>query len=886
MTAWRKQLRFWRSDVREDVDAELGFHFEMRVRDLVAAGWSEAAAREEAARRFGSLAAVREACISIDTRRRERVRRREVLGNVRQDIRFALRSLLKSPVFTLMAVLCVGLGVGVTSTILSAVNAIMVRPLPYAEADDLAAVYAWRPRTDEHGVNISWPDYVSWRNDSRSFAQLGMYTRQAFAFSGEGEPERVDGARVTANLFPLLGVPPLLGAGFTAQSEQPNGPRVVLISHALWQRRFGGQPDVVNRTITLDGHPTQVVGVMPPGFAFPDRGQAWIPLVVEESGLRRGNRFYSGAIGRLKPGVSLEETQQDLDVISARLAAEYPNDNGEWRAEAVSLRDDLVGDLRQPLLVFLGAVACVLLIVCANVANLMLTRGAAREREVAVRAAIGAGRGRLVRQLVTESLVLASLGGIVGLGVAALGVKLYAQAVPDGLPWYVTLRLDGVTLLITLGLSILTGVLFGIVPAFRSSSVSLSGALRDGTASAGEGRRRSRLRSSLVVAEVTLSVVLMIGAGLLLRSYAVLQGTNLGFDRKQVLSFRMALPRNKYDSDEARRNFYASLFERIKALPGVQTVGSAQGIPQSGWNVQADISVEGRPAPPRGQELEVHYQVVAPDFFAAIGVPLIRGRWLGPQDRDTLNPVVVINETMARRAFPDEDPLGRRIKIGAASGDDPWTTIVGVIGDFRHYRLPEPMGPAMYYAYNQYPQYTQTVVVRSGETAGDPAALTPGIRAILRQLDPDVPAYQWQTLEEAVDRALWRQRLQGQVIGLFAALAMILATIGIYGVISYSVAQRTREVGVRVALGATASQVMGLVLRQGVALVVIGVGLGLLAALGASRLLTRFLYGVAATDLITFVGVPLVLAAVAIMASWLPARRAARIDPLVAMRVD
>lgn len=884
MTTWRKQLRFWRSDVREDVDDEIGFHFEMRVRDLVAAGWTEAAAREEASRRFGELPAVRDACIAIDTRRREQVRRREIWGDMLQDIRFAIRNLLKSPGFTLLAVLCVGLGVGVTSTILSAVNAILVRPLPYPHAEELAAVYSWLPKTDEHGINISRPDYVSWRDDNRSFAQLGMYTREAYAFSGEGEPERVDGARVTANLFPLLGVNPLIGTGFTSEEEQANGPRVVLLSYSLWQRRFGGKPDIVNRTITLNGYPTQVVGVMPPGFGFPDRGQAWTPMVIEQAGLSRANRFYSGSIGRLKPGVTLQEAQQDLDVIAVRLEKAYPNDNTDWRTEAISFRQDLVGDLRRPLLIFLGAVACVLLIVCANVANLMLTRGAGREREIAVRAAIGAARGRLVRQLVTESLVLAALGGVVGLGVAALGVKLYGQAVPDGLPWYITLRLDGVTLLATLGLSALTGVLFGIVPAFRSTDVSLTGALRDGTAGAGEGRRRSRLRGSLVVAEVTLSVVLMIGAGLLLRSYSALQGTNLGFDRNQVLSFRLALPRTKYASQDQRRTFYSSLFERIGALPGVEKVGSGQGIPQSGWDVQAWISVEGQPARPRGQELDTHYQTISSDFLASIGVPVLKGRGILPSDRDTANLVVVINETLARKAFGAEDPLGKRIHIGDATSNDPWATIVGVVRDFRHYRLPQPMGPAMYYSYNQLPTFAQTVVVRTN--GSDPIGLVPGIRSILRQLDSDLPAYQWQTLEQAVDRALWRERLQGQVIGLFAALAMVLASIGIYGVISYAVAQRTREVGVRVALGATRSQVVGLVLRQGIALVGAGVVLGLIIALVATRLLTKLLYGIAPTDLVTFAGVPVVLGAVALLASWLPARRASRIDPLVAMRSD
>ena len=883
---WRKQLRFWRSTVSEDVDDEIRFHFEMRVRDLIAAGRTEAAAREEALQRFGEFTAVRDACIAIDTRRRERVERREVLGNMKQDLRFAFRTLLKNPGFTVMAVLCIGLGVGVTSTILSAVNAILIRPLPYPEPEELVAVYSWAPATGERGVNISHPDYLSWRDDNRTFAQLGMWTWDVLAFSGDGEPERLDGATVTANLFPLLGVQPALGRGFTPEDQQPNGARVILLSHALWRRRYGGQRDVVGSTITVDGFPTQVIGVMPAGFAFPDRGNAWTPLVVDQVGQSRANRFYAGAMGRLKPGVTVEQARQDLDLISARLEKEYEKDNAGWRAETVPLREDLVGEMRRPLLIFLSAVGCVLLIVCANVANLMLTRGAGRQREIAVRAAIGADRGRLVRQLLTESLVLAALGGVVGLGIAAVGIRLYGLAVPSGLPWYISLKLDGTTLLATLGLSALTGVLFGVVPAFRSTAVNLTGALRDGTAGAGEGRGKHRLRSTLVVAEVALSVVLMIGAGLLLRSYAALQATTLGFDRAQVLSFRLSLPQLKYDSPDKRRNFYASLFDRIKTIPGVETAGAAQGIPFSGWNVKAYLSIEGQSPRTRGEELDAHYQRITPDYFAALGIPILKGRGLAATDRDTVNRVVVINETLARQAFPGQDPIGQRIMRGGPDDPEPWFTVIGVARDFRHYQLPQPMGPAMYLAFNEAPGYTMTVVVRTAESVSDPMTLAPRMLGILKELDSEIPAYEVQTLEQAMDRSLWRERLQGQVIGLFAALGMILAAIGIYGVISYGVAQRTREVGVRMALGASRSQVVGLVLRQGMLLVGIGLVLGLITAFGATRALTRLLYDVGATDLLTFAGVPLVLGIVALLASWLPARRASRVDPLIAMRSD
>jgi putative ABC transport system permease protein len=883
---WRRYLRFWQSDIREDVDAELRFHLEMHERDLRAAGRSHGLAREEAERRFGELHAVRDACIAIDTRRRERVRRREVMGDMWQDLRFALRTLRKSPGFTLVAVLCIGLGVGVTTTILSAVHGILIRPLPYPKADELVAVYARITRGTERegGINISYEDYVSWRDGNRTFARLGMYTWNALAFSGEGEPERVDGATVTASLFPLLGIAPILGRGFLPEEEHTGRDRVVLLGYGLWQRRFGGDRGIVGRSIQVGGAPTQVIGVMPSGFAFPDRGEAWIPMAVEEYAQGRGNRGYAGAIGRLRPGVSVDQAQQDLDVLSKRLQQEFPRDNFGWDAEVLSLRQDLVGDLRRPLLVFLGGVGFLLLIVCANVANLMLTRGAGRQREIGVRVAIGAGRGRLVRQLLTESLVLAGAGGLLGLALAVWGIRLFGLAIPNGLPWYIPLRLDGATLAITLALSGLTGILFGLIPAFRSTDIDLTGALREGTGGSGEGRRRTRLRGTLVVLEVALSLVLMIGAGLLLKSYRALTRTDLGFDPKRVLTFRITLPEAKYPSAEQRRVFYSQLLERLSALPGVERVGSASGIPFSGWNVQAGMSVEGHPEHPQGQELDVHYQTITPGYFETLGIPIVAGRGLALTDRDTANRVGVINETLARQEFGGEDPIGKRIKIGRLSDQDPWVTIVGVARDFRHYRLPQPMGPAIYYSWYQWAGWTRTVTLRT--QGRNPLDQVPAVARVLKTMDPDLPLYQVQSLEQAVDRSLWRQRMQGQVLGLFAVLALVLASVGIYGVVSYAVAQRTHELGVRMALGASRRQVVGMVVRQGALLAGIGVAAGLAGAFALTRVLATLLFGVRVTDVTVFVGIPVLLGVVAVAASWLPALRAARIDPLVAMRSE
>jgi predicted permease len=880
---WRRALRFWRPDVGQDVDEELRFHLEMHQRELAERGRSPGEARQEAERRFGELGRIREECVAIDNRQRQRAERRETMGDLWQDLRFAGRTLRKSPGFTLLAILCIGLGVGVTSTIVSAVHAILIRPLPYERPDQLVAVYARQRARDEHGVNISYPDYVSWRDDSRSFAALGMWTWYALAFSGEGEPERVEGAAVTANLFPLLGVRPILGRHFLPGEEVRGQHRVVLLSHGLWLRRFGGDSGVVARTITVDGYPHVVVGVMPPDFAFPDRGEAWVPFAPDLARESRGNRGYAGALGRLRPDVDLEAAQRDLDLISVKLQREFSQDNFGWDAEVIPLRDDLVGDLRLPLLVFLGAVACVLLIVCANVANLTLTRGTGRQREIAVRIALGAGRGRVVRQLLTESFVLAVAGGLVGVVLAAFGVRVFALAVPDGLPWYISLRLDASVVLFTFLLAAVTGMLVGLVPAFRSTDLRPASGLREGTGGSGDGRPRTRLRAALVVAEVALSLMLMVGAALLLRSYRALSTIDLGFQARGVLSFRIALPRSRYPEPERRSAFYTELFARLATLPGVEAVGSAQGIPMVGWNVQAQFSVEGRPERRQGDELVAHYQYITPGYFSAIGVATVAGRSLTAADRDSLNPVGVINESLARAEFSGSDPVGRRIKFGSQASEERWITIVGVIPDFRHYRLPEPMGPAIYLPFYEAVGYTQAVAIRSGT---DPAVLLPAATAVVRSLDADLPLFQVQTLDEVVSRSLWRQRLQGRVLGTFAVLALLLAVTGMYGVISYGVAQRTRELGVRMALGASRRQVIGLVVGQGTRLALLGVVLGLAGSLALTRVLSTLLYGIKATDALTFAVVPLLLGAVAVAACWVPASRASKIDPLVAMRAE
>jgi putative ABC transport system permease protein len=579
--------------------------------------------------------------------------------------------------------------------------------------------------------------------------------------------------------------------------------------------------------------------------------------------------------------VTFEQATADLHRIDAELQKQFPDQNHGWRADLVPLREDLVGDLRQPLKVFLWAVGFVLLMVCANVANLMLARGATRSREIAIRSALGASRARLGRQLMTESLLVALLGGAIGVLIAGWGVRLLRFAFPgEAPPFFITLALDSTALLFVLGIAVVTGVLFGMVPAFRGTKVDLNVALRDGGRGAGEGLHRSRLRSVLVVGEVALSVLLMIGAMLLVRSYRNLQGTELGFDEKGIVSARISLSAAAYPTRAHSLAFFERLLGRLGELPGVTHAASAQGIPFSGWNVQGETRIEGIARPKRGEELISHFQVVTPDYFKAIGVGLVRGRWLTPADRDSTAPVVLVNEQLAQKGFNGADPIGRRLSVAGTQ----LATVVGVVRDFRHYRLPEPMGPAAYFSYATLPSWNQTVVLRT--TRDDPASFVPAIRAAVHEIDPNIAIYQVQTFEDVVSRSLWRQRLQGNVLGIFAVLALALACIGLYGVISYAVAQRTRELGVRLALGATRRDVLVLVFGQSGRLVITGIAVGLLGAWFAVRMLESLLYGVEATDLATFATVPLLLAAVALLAAVIPARRASKVDPIIAMRAE
>ena len=881
MSTWLRYFAFWRRNPRVDARDEIGFHLDSRVKDLVASGMPLDEARRRAELEFGDPAFVQGQLERIDTRIMQREARSEWWDELRRDVRVGLRSLRNSPGFTVTSVLCAALGIGVTAAIVSTAHSILVRPLPYRDADQLVAIYGEHTERGYKRSNISFPDYKDWREQSRAFDGIGIWTwSTATLFDAAKEAERVDGAHVAANLFDILGVRPQLGRLFLPGEDAIGAPRVVLLSDRLWRRRFNADSGIVDKSIMVDGMSARVVGVMQPGFNFPERGDLWRPFIESPANDVRDNRYHAGAIGRMKRGVSIEQARADLHRIDAQLAQQFEGSKG-WRAELWTMRDDLVGDLRQPLKVFLWSVGLVLLMVCANIANLLLARGATRSRELAVRSALGASRQRLGRQLMTESLLVAGIGAVLGVVIAWWAVRLLRFAFPEATPpFFIHLSLDGFTLVVILGVAVLTGVLFGAFPAIRGTRVDLNTALRDGTRGGGDSLRRSRVRGALVIGEVALSVMLMIGALLLVRSYQNLIGTELGFDEKGILSARITLPSADYPTRAHSLGFYERLFDRLRTVGGVTQVGSAQGIPFSGWNVQSHIVVEGAPVLPRGQEIVTHYQIISPDYFKTIGVKLKAGRWLTPADRDTTAPNVLVNEALVRKAFGDGDAIGKRISIGG----DAYSTIVGVIKDFRHYRLPDVTGPSAYYTLQTWATRAQTVVIRTAGT--DPASLVPALRNAVKEIDPRVALYDVRTFEEAVARSLWRQRLQGNVLAIFAALALLLACIGLYGVISYAVAQRTRELGVRIALGARRSSVLLLVFGQSGRLVVAGVAVGLVGAVYGVRILESLLYGVKATDPLTFAIVPALLGAVALLAAIVPARRATRVDPIIAMRAD
>ncbi len=795
------------------------------------------------------------------------------------DLRFALRSLRNSPGFTASALLCLALGIGVNTTMFSGFNAMFLRPLPFEEPERLVAVEedfeAFEGTQDE----ISYPNFVDWTSDRSVFAQSAIFLGISFNLTAEGEtPEFILGAHVSAALFELLGIQPVLGRTFSPGSDGPGREPLALIGHALWQRRFGGDPGVLGRAITLNAEPFTIIGVMPPGFGFPDQQEIWVTHTLDASA-NRGNHSYSN-VARLAPGITVAHAEASLAPITARLKAEYPETNARLSAVVRPYHESIQppSEVRMIILIMMGAVGFVLLIACANIANLLLARATGRRRELAVRAAIGAGRARIVRQLLTESMVLALLGGALGVLVGAWGLKLVQLGITEDLTYWIRFDIDRNVMLFTLVVAVGTGIIFGIAPAIRASRPNLHEDLKDGARGTSGGAGRGRLRSGLVVGELALSVVLLVGAMLMMRSFLALQSANPGFDQSQLLTMRMFLAGPSYANAADRAAFVGRLTREVESLPGVATAAVVSYAPLSGSSSSTVISIEGRYHAP-GERPPTAYRPISERYFAALRVPLASGRSFTSQEiADTAAGQVIINDVAARAFWPDDDPLGKRFEMFGKM-----RTVVGVVPEIQQRSIDGRSESQVFLPYAAVATRPVTLLAKS---YGEPAALAEEVRATLARLDPGLPVYDMMTMEHMVAESFWDRRLYGYMFAAFAAIALLLAAVGVYGVMAYSVAQRTHEIGVRMAVGAEVRDVLRLVMAQTLKLVGAGIALGLIGALALTGVLGGFLYGVDSTDPISFVSIPLFLAIVAVVASVVPAMRAARLSPTISLRTE
>jgi len=797
-----------------------------------------------------------------------------------QDLRFGVRMLLKSPNYTLIAVITLALGIGANTAIFSVVNAVLLKPLPYAQPDRLVWVTEYFPHNSVE-MTLS-PDYLEWRAQSEVFEHLAAFQTASLNLTGDGEPERLAAVEATANMFPALGVAPTVGRVFTAEEDRPGGEPVVVLSHGLWQRRFGADPKIVGRMLALEGEQRRVIGVMPPNFQFQDEADVWTPLAMNESEhLRRERQAIVRVVGRLKPGATVERAQAELNLIARRVEQTNPKQTQGARVIVLPLDEKIVGNLRQALWVMLGAVAFVSLIACANVANLLLARSSGRASEMAIRAALGAGRLRLIRQLLIESLMLSSLGGGLGLLIAAAGVKALTAISPDDLARVKESGIDGGALGFTLMVSVLTGVIAGLIPALQSSSVNLNEALKEGRRNAAGGAPVSARRTlaTLVIVEVALTVALLTGAGLLMKSFLRLRAVEPGYDPKNLLTAVIPLNNWKYPGGSPQQmNFYRELLSRIESLPVAQSAAISNSLPLTPKYLRYRLTIEGRPAVPDSERPVVEISDVSKDYFRAMGVRLLAGRWFTEQDGERAPEVAVINETLARTYFPGEDPIGKRLGSGSRAA-----TIIGVVADMKRFGLDADARPEVYrHCFQRSAVLSHMkLVVR---TSGDPLDLVPAVREAALAVDPDQPIYNVMTMEQRLSHSIASRRFQALLFGIFATVALVIAAVGIYGVLSYATSQRSHEIGVRIALGAQPLDVLMMILRQGIVVTLTGLAVGLAASLALTRVMKGLLFNVSATDPATFATIALLLAVVALSACYIPARRATKVDPNVALR--
>ncbi|HEX3228968.1 MAG TPA: ABC transporter permease [Pyrinomonadaceae bacterium] len=796
-----------------------------------------------------------------------------------QDIRYGLRSLWKRPGFTAVALITLALGIGANTAIFSLINAVLIRPLPFREPDRL--VWSWgNIRNGGNRASVSPLDYLDYRQQNRTFEEFAAMISVPLSanLTGGGEPQRLTAAGVTGNFFQAVGVQPALGRTLMLENESTGRDQVAVLSYGLWQKRFGGDPGIINQKIALDGKSFEVLGVMPRDFDFPATTEVWVPLNFDaQPGLKQRKAHFLRPVGRLKAGVSLAQAQADTDAVARRLEATYPDTNTGWNLRLVSLREQIVGNIRSTLYILLGAVGLVLLIACANVANLLLAHAASRRKEIALRTALGAGRLRIARQMITESVILALLGGALGTLLAIWGVQALIALSGDNIPATARVKIDLTVLVFTLVTSVLTGLLFGLAPALRSMRLNLSETLKEGGRSGNESAQRNRTRSLLVIFECAVAVMLLVGAGLLIRSLVRLQSTNPGFDSSNVLTIRIDLPNQKYATPESRSNFWEQFQSRVGALPGVESVGLVSELPLSGQPNDMPYTVEGRPADAANQGFDDDFRRVSQDYFRTLRIPFLRGRNFTPQEVRDGAKVLVISQSLATQTFPNEEPLGKRLVMGFRNEA---FEIVGIVGDVRHRSLAQTALPTMYMPALE---AGENIVIRG---QNDTSSIAAAVRREVAAIDPNQPIATVRTMNEWLGLAVAAPRYRTGLFGLFAGLALLLSAVGIYGVMSYSVGQRTHEIGVRMALGARQLDVLKLVVRQGMGLVFVGVGIGLVGALALTRIISSLLFDVGTRDPATFTGVSILLAAVAFIACYFPAWRATKVDPLVALRYE
>ncbi len=809
-----------------------------------------------------------------------------------QDIRYGVRMLLKAPSFSIVATIALALGIGANTAIFSVVNAVLLRPLPFAKSEDLMMVWETDPVRGQKSGSASYPNFHDWRDQNQSFEKMAAYYNSDFIVTGKGDSARLQGAVVSSDLFPVLGATPMLGRSFRPEEDKPGeGGRVAILSQGLFESRFGSDPSAVGQSLTLDGNNYTVVGVMPHNFKFPvqnDPVDLWTTVAGDGEGedpvtAQRGAHFLR-VIGRLKPGVSREQAQADMTAIGARLEKQYPDENLNRNIRLEPVLEALVGDIRPALLILLGAVGCVLLIACANVANLLLARAMTRHKEMAIRTALGASRLRVVRQLLTESVLLSLAGGAIGLILAVWWSDLLIALGKDDIPRALQVGLDWRVLVFTLLVSVFTGVAFGLVPAFQSTKTELTESLKEGGRGSGEGARRNRVRGVLVVAELAIAVVLLVGAGLLIQSLWRLQNVSPGFNPENVLTFSVSVPEVKYSTDK-QVQFYSDLLKRMESMPGVQAAGAVMPLPLSGDRFSISFETEGRPVA-KGAAPSADFFTIGLGYFKAMGISMLQGREFSERDVKDSPGVIIVSQGFAEKYFPNEDPIGKRIRPGVSTHDGQKSImreIVGVVAEVRNRNLSAPIRPAYYVPHTQIPFSQMAIVVK---TAGDSHALVSAARNEIASMDRELPMFNVQTMEDYVSAAVSSPRFNSTLLGIFAAVALVLTVVGLYGVMSYSVAQRTNEIGIRMALGAQTRDVLRLIVSQGLRLVVVGLVIGLVGAFALMRVISSLLFGVTARDPLTFAAVAIVLAGVALLACYIPARRASRVDPLEALHYE